>query len=104
LLIRKKVQIQFITKGSKISDIRSALNRCCTEYLMVWNRRYVRTHSNYRVNIGSSILDLSSLIGVGVIAGPSLRSKVQHAWIKSGSSAGAGFKKNLRKFCSQTGI
>ena len=71
---------------------------------MVWNRRYVRTHSNYRVNIGSSILDLSSLIGVGVIAGPSLRSKVQHAWIKSGSSAGAGFKKNLRKFCSQTGI
>ena len=102
--IGKQIQIQLIAEGSEVCHIGPGIQRGFPIQLMVWHRRYVGTHGNQRVYHGGSVLDLHPLRSVGVVTGPGLRSKGQHAGVKPGAAAGAGLKQNMRKFRGQPGI
>ena len=63
---------------------------------MVGAYAHMRSHSTYRITERSTILDLQSVNGIGIITAPDLRGIVKHSCLKSSTAAGTGFEKKIR--------
>ena len=59
----------------------------------------MRAHCRNGVNKRSAVLNLHSVIGVGVVAAPDLRRVVEHTCVKTSATAAAVFNKNVGEVC-----
>ncbi len=95
------VQIQFIAKCPKICHICPRMERGLAVYLVVGRHRHMGADAADGITQGGAILDLHPLHRIRVIACPSLRRIIQHAWVEPAAPAGTGLKEYMREFLRQ---